>query len=69
MAASNFGACLALVLLNEGGWSNDPRDSGRATNRGITLATLAAWRKRPVSKAEVRALSAAEASAIYRART
>jgi lysozyme family protein len=67
MAASDFDACLALVLVNEGGWSDDPRDPGGATNRGITRATLARWRGRPVSTAELKALSRAEAAAIYRA--
>lgn len=68
MSASNFGACLTLVLVNEGGYSDLASDPGGATNRGITRATLASWRKRPVSKAEVRALSRDEAAAIYRAR-
>lgn len=47
---------------------NDPRDPGGATNRGITRATLAAWRGRPVTVAEVRQLGVAEAGQIYRAR-
>lgn len=68
MAASNFDACLKLVLLNEGGYSDLAADPGGATNYGITRATLAAWRGRPVSKAEVRALSRTEAAQIYRAR-
>jgi lysozyme family protein len=67
MAASNFDVCLKLVLLNEGGYSDLGADPGGATNFGITRATLAAWRKRPVSKAEVRALSAAAAAQVYRA--
>ncbi|HVV94700.1 MAG TPA: glycosyl hydrolase 108 family protein [Hyphomicrobiales bacterium] len=64
MAASGFDACLRLVLLNEGGWSDDARDPGGATNRGITRATLARWRGRPASKMELRALGRAEAARI-----
>jgi len=64
---ARFAACLAIVLRAEGGFVNNPRDPGRATNRGITIGTLADWRKRPVTIADVRALTAAEAGAIYRA--
>lgn len=68
MAAENFEAALARVLAHEGGYVDHPDDPGGATNLGITRATLAAWRGRPVDKAEVRALTRAEAAAIYRAR-
>lgn len=63
-----FAACLAEVLPHEGGYSDHPSDPGGATNLGITHATLAAWRGKPVTKQDVRNLSKAEASAIYRAR-
>ena len=65
---SRFEACIPLILAAEGGFVNDPRDPGGATNHGITRRTLAEWRGQPVSIAEVRALSVAEAGAIYRAR-
>ncbi len=67
MARINFETCLRFVLQYEGGFVDHPRDPGGATNLGITRATLSAWRKRPVSVAEVRALSRVEAAAIYRA--
>ncbi|MCU0817886.1 MAG: glycoside hydrolase family 108 protein [Beijerinckiaceae bacterium] len=67
MAAANFERALALVLQHEGGYSDHPSDPGGATMMGITQATLAAWRGRPVEKAEVRSLTRAEAGAIYRA--
>ena len=65
---SNFDACLRFVLQYEGGFVNHPADPGGATNLGITRATLAAWRKRPVTVADVRALTRDEAAAIYRAK-
>lgn len=67
MAGANFSNCLRAVLCHEGGFVDHPRDPGGATNLGITRATLARWRGRPVSRAEVRALTRAEATKIYRA--
>jgi lysozyme family protein len=66
MSATSFDGALALVLEAEGGFVNDPRDPGGATKFGITRATLAAARGRPVSVAAVRALTRAEAGVIYR---
>ncbi|AVO39677.1 hypothetical protein C6Y53_06425 [Pukyongiella litopenaei] len=51
----------------EGGYVDHPRDPGGATNYGITIGTLRAWRKGPVSKADVRNLTLHEAGEIYRA--
>lgn len=68
MAPRSFAPSLALILAHEGGYVDHPLDPGGATNRGVTRATLAAHRGRPVTKAEVRALGEAEAGAIYRAR-
>ena len=38
-----FANALAHVLKMEGGYTNDPYDPGGPTNKGITLAVLAAW--------------------------
>lgn len=65
--ASNFAACIPVILAAEGGFVDDPRDPGGATNHGITQRTLAAWRQAPVTTQQVRALDATEAAAIYRA--
>jgi lysozyme family protein len=64
----NFPVALAWVLAHEGGFTNDSADHGGATNRGITRATLASWRGRPVTDDDVRELSFGEAADIYRAR-
>ena len=34
----------SYVLASEGGYVNHPRDPGKATNMGITIAPLRAWR-------------------------
>ena len=62
----NFETCLAHVLQSEGGYVDHPSDPGGATNMGITIATLRTWRGRSVTKADVKALTRAEAAAIYR---
>jgi lysozyme family protein len=72
MAANNFEACLAHTLKYEGGYVDHPADPGGATNWGITIGTLRAWRQKSygggtVTKADVRALTKEEAARIYRA--
>jgi lysozyme family protein len=68
MAASSFPRALSHVLAHEGGFVNHPADPGGATNLGVTRAALSAWRGRPAAIADVRALTRAEAAALYRAR-
>lgn len=63
---ANFDASMRQYLKHEGGYVDHPRDPGGATNLGITQKTLADWRGRPVTKAEVKALTVAEAINIYR---
>ncbi|MCB4821734.1 glycoside hydrolase family 108 protein [Roseicella aerolata] len=64
---TRFDLCLEVVLEKEGGFANHPADPGGATMLGITQRSLAAWRGRPVTEAEVRALTREEAKEIYRA--
>jgi lysozyme family protein len=63
-----FARSLSHVLAHEGGYVDHPDDPGGATHFGVTLATLQAWRGRAVTKADVRALTKAEAGEIYKAR-
>jgi lysozyme family protein len=65
---ANFKICVDYVLQREGGFVNDPKDPGGATNLGITIAVLKAWRKRAVSVADMQSLTKAEAVKIYHAR-
>ena len=66
MADDAFAACLAFTLKYEGGFVDHPADPGGATNLGVTRATLARWRRSPVSTADVKALTRDEAGEIYR---
>lgn len=63
----NFAAVQPWVLAYEGGFVNDPRDPGGATNRGVTQRTYDAFRRRSGLPARsVRLLEAVERDAIYR---
>jgi lysozyme family protein len=61
-----FEEAINKTLSHEGGFVNDPKDSGGATNFGITQATLTAWRKKPVTVADVKNMTRAEAVRIYK---
>jgi lysozyme family protein len=63
---TRFAPCLAFTLKEEGGFVDDPRDPGGATNMGITLATLRLWRDDAGLGAEaLRALTHEAAAGIY----
>lgn len=67
MAVSdNFPPCQSFTLGEEGGFSNDPRDPGGATNLGITLSTLSHWRKAQCAPSDVRALTPDLVAPIYK---
>lgn len=73
MTASNFPTALREILRQEGGYVDDPRDNGGATNLGVTLQTarengLDMDRDGDVDKADVRNLSDAAVSKLYRAK-
>ena len=70
MIANNarFETCLPIILASEGGFIDDPADPGGATNLGVTRTTLASWLGRPVTIADVEALTPPAVAPIYRAR-
>lgn len=53
------------IIKREGGYVNHPADKGGPTNFGITQATLATYRGRPVTAVEVESLTQSEAEQIY----
>lgn len=58
------------ILRREGGYVDHPADTGGPTKYGITARTLGEWRSlnRPATRAEVQALTRAEAETICRLR-
>lgn len=68
MAASSYDAALARLLAHEGGYTNHPSDPGGPTNFGITIADYRKYVKADATAVDVRAMTVAEARAIYRAR-
>ena len=66
-----FARVMQFVSQWEGGYVNNPNDPGGATNMGITIGTLTAWRKahgKPEPTIEdVQNLTRDEANEIYRA--
>lgn len=68
MTASNFEAALARLLAHEGGYSNHPSDPGGPTKYGITIADYRKYVKAGATAADVKAMTVAQAKAIYRAR-
>ena len=57
---------LQFTLQWEGGYVNDPRDPGGATNKGVTQATYDSYRrKKGQPTAPVKGISDAEVQAIY----
>ena len=63
---NNFNAALTHVLKMEGGFADNPKDPGGATNMGISAKTLMKWRKRDVTSVDIRALDREEVTRIYR---
>ena len=66
MTASNRDAAISKTLTYEGGYTNDPRDPGGATNWGITIADARMYWKADATPADVKAMPKSVAIAIYR---
>jgi lysozyme family protein len=63
----NYQASLNHVLQSEGGWSDNPADSGGATMKGITLSTYQKWKGNPhISKDDLKAISDQDVYDLYK---
>lgn len=63
----DFDKCLPIELKIEGGLVNDPSDPGGLTNLGVTRARWSEWLGRPVTVDEMKALTPATVSPLYKA--
>lgn len=68
MTPDHFPDAVAFLFKDEGGYVNNPHDSGGPTKYGVTLRTLSGWRARECTVDDIKALEQVEAAAIYRAR-
>ena len=68
MAANNFDASLKFTLQFEGGFVNNPKDPGGATNLGVTIHTLSQVLGHQATVADVKALTKETVAPIYRQR-
>lgn len=66
MAKGNFDTCLREVLRHEGGYSNHPKDPGKATNLGVTQKTYEDWVGYKVNEAIMRKLTVAHVQTLYK---
>lgn len=67
MTASNYDKSLGYVLQSEGGYVNNPKDPGGATNEGVTQHIYDAYRiSKKVTKRPVSQIAPVEVNLIYR---
>ncbi len=62
----SFEKCLDMVLKSEGGFVNDPHDSGGMTNLGVTARVWSDYTKKPATEAVIRALTKVDVAPLYR---
>lgn len=63
---ASYETAFLWLMVDEGStFTDDPNDHGGATRWGITQASLAEWRRRPVTREDVAALELADAHAFY----
>jgi len=64
--AHTFTDALGLVLREEGGFVDDSRDPGGATNLGVTARTWHSWSGQPATNDIMKALTPAKVSPLYK---
>lgn len=63
---NNFEQCLALVLRSEGGFVQNPKDPGGATNLGVTKATYESYVGHAVTVDDIKALTPDTVAPLYK---
>jgi lysozyme family protein len=65
---NNFDICFQYLMVDEGGYTNDPADSGGATNFGITIGDYRKYIKADATPSDVKSLTVAQAKSIYKSK-
>jgi lysozyme family protein len=65
---NNFDTCFKYLMVDEGGYTNDPADSGGATNYGITIKDYRLYINKNGTPADVKKLTITQAKAIYKSK-
>lgn len=63
----NFDKCFALVIADEGGFVDHPKDPGGMTNLGVTRRNWEIYLNRDVTEAEMRGLTPEAVKPFYKA--
>ena len=63
---NRFEDCLARILKHEGGYVNDPLDSGGRTNLGVTQRVWEEFVGHPVTEADMKALTPEKIAPMYK---
>ena len=63
---SRFEDCLARILKHEGGYVNDPLDSGGRTNLGVTQRVWEEFVGHPVTETDMKALTPEKIAPMYK---
>jgi len=63
---SRFDECLKRILKHEGGYSNDPLDSGGRTNLGVTQRVWEEFVGHSVTEADMKALTPQKVGSMYK---
>lgn len=61
----NFQRALPLVLRHEGGFVNNPRDPGGATNKGVTIASFRAYVKPKGTVEDLKKITNEQVATVY----
>jgi lysozyme family protein len=64
----NFEKSLALILKHEGGYVDNPKDPGGATNLGCTKKVWEEWVGHEVTKDDIKALKVSDIAPLYKAK-
>lgn len=62
----NFARSLSLALKEEGGWADNPKDPGGATQKGVTLANFRRFVKPNATKEDLRKITDEQLATVYR---